>query len=232
MPDMYVLGKALGGGLYPVSAVAANGDVLEVITPGSHGSTFGGNPLAAAIGHEVVGHAARPASSRRGPRSSAPTSPPGSSRWSATASTRSGSAACGPASTSTPAWPAAARSPSRCSRTASSPRRRTARPSGSRRRWWRARRTSTCWSRRSRRSSLAAEWTRSSAADVRSGPASRNVHRTLRPRPSRVTDGQRTIPSRRPRCGGDGRRGTGRAARAPARTSAAASPWCRPRRAG
>ena len=45
VPDMYILGKALGGGLYPVSAVAANGDVLEVITPGSHGSTFGGNPL-------------------------------------------------------------------------------------------------------------------------------------------------------------------------------------------
>ena len=54
VPDMYILGKALGGGLNPVSAVAANGDVLEVITPGSHGSTFGGNPFAAAIGHEVV----------------------------------------------------------------------------------------------------------------------------------------------------------------------------------
>ncbi|CAN7478427.1 ornithine--oxo-acid transaminase [Knoellia sp. LjRoot47] len=53
VPDMYILGKALGGGLYPVSAVAANTDVLGVITPGSHGSTFGGNPLAAAIGHEV-----------------------------------------------------------------------------------------------------------------------------------------------------------------------------------
>jgi ornithine--oxo-acid transaminase len=54
VPDVYVLGKALGGGLYPVSAVAADGDVLGVITPGSHGSTFGGNPLAAAIGREVV----------------------------------------------------------------------------------------------------------------------------------------------------------------------------------
>ena len=53
VPDMYILGKALGGGLYPVSAVAANRDILGVITPGSHGSTFGGNPLAAAIGHEV-----------------------------------------------------------------------------------------------------------------------------------------------------------------------------------
>ncbi len=53
-PDVYVLGKALGGGLYPVSAIAADHAVLDVITPGSHGSTFGGNPLAAAIGHEVV----------------------------------------------------------------------------------------------------------------------------------------------------------------------------------
>ncbi|MFL6081377.1 MAG: ornithine--oxo-acid transaminase [Ornithinibacter sp.] len=54
VPDIYVMGKALGGGLYPVSAIAADREVLEVITPGSHGSTFGGNPLAAAIGHEVV----------------------------------------------------------------------------------------------------------------------------------------------------------------------------------
>jgi ornithine--oxo-acid transaminase len=54
VPDVYVLGKALGGGLYPVSAVTADADVLGVITPGSHGSTFGGNPLGAAIGREVV----------------------------------------------------------------------------------------------------------------------------------------------------------------------------------
>jgi ornithine--oxo-acid transaminase len=54
VPDIFVLGKALGGGLYPVSAIAANHDVLDVITPGSHGSTFGGNPLAAAIGREVI----------------------------------------------------------------------------------------------------------------------------------------------------------------------------------
>jgi len=54
VPDLYILGKALGGGLYPVSAVAANRDVLGVITPGTHGSTFGGNPLAAAIGRAVV----------------------------------------------------------------------------------------------------------------------------------------------------------------------------------
>jgi ornithine--oxo-acid transaminase len=54
VPDMYVLGKALGGGIVPVSAVAANRDVLGVLRPGEHGSTFGGNPLACAVGVEVV----------------------------------------------------------------------------------------------------------------------------------------------------------------------------------
>ena len=54
VPDIYILGKALGGGIVPVSAVVADADVLGVITPGSHGSTFGGNPLAAAIGRAVV----------------------------------------------------------------------------------------------------------------------------------------------------------------------------------
>lgn len=49
IPDVYILGKALGGGVYPVSAVAANKDVLQVFDPGSHGSTFGGNPLGAAV---------------------------------------------------------------------------------------------------------------------------------------------------------------------------------------
>jgi ornithine--oxo-acid transaminase len=53
-PDVYILGKALGGGVVPLSAVVANTDVLGVITPGSHGSTFGGNPLACAVGREVV----------------------------------------------------------------------------------------------------------------------------------------------------------------------------------
>ncbi|WP_153398311.1 ornithine--oxo-acid transaminase [Ornithinicoccus halotolerans] len=52
--DVYTLGKALGGGIVPVSAVAADTDVMGVITPGTHGSTFGGNPLAAAVGHAVV----------------------------------------------------------------------------------------------------------------------------------------------------------------------------------
>lgn len=48
-PDILILGKALSGGVYPVSGVLANDDVMEVITPGSHGSTFGGNPVAAAV---------------------------------------------------------------------------------------------------------------------------------------------------------------------------------------
>ena len=54
VPDAYVFGKALGGGILPVSAVVANEDVLGVIEPGQHGSTFGGNPLACAIGRTVV----------------------------------------------------------------------------------------------------------------------------------------------------------------------------------
>ncbi|MFI9644537.1 ornithine--oxo-acid transaminase [Micromonospora sp. NPDC051925] len=54
VPDVYLLGKALGGGIVPVSAVAANADVLGVLRPGQHGSTFGGNPLACAVGTEVV----------------------------------------------------------------------------------------------------------------------------------------------------------------------------------
>ncbi|WP_017152876.1 ornithine aminotransferase [Bacillus bingmayongensis] len=48
-PDMYILGKALGGGVFPISCVAANRDILGVFEPGSHGSTFGGNPLACAV---------------------------------------------------------------------------------------------------------------------------------------------------------------------------------------
>jgi ornithine--oxo-acid transaminase len=51
---VYILGKALGGGIMPLSAIVADRDVLGVITPGSHGSTFGGNPLACAIGREVI----------------------------------------------------------------------------------------------------------------------------------------------------------------------------------
>ncbi|ARJ04058.1 ornithine--oxo-acid transaminase [Cnuibacter physcomitrellae] len=54
VPDMYLLGKALGGGIVPVSAVVADRSVLGVLRPGEHGSTFGGNPLAAAVGLAVV----------------------------------------------------------------------------------------------------------------------------------------------------------------------------------
>jgi ornithine--oxo-acid transaminase len=55
IPDVYLLGKALGGGIVPVSAVVGNADVLGVLRPGEHGSTFGGNPLAAAVGLAVIG---------------------------------------------------------------------------------------------------------------------------------------------------------------------------------
>ena len=105
VPDIYILGKALGGGLYPVSAIAADRDVLDVITPGTHGSTFGGNPLAAAIGREVVAMLAegefqkRAADPGRLPRGR-----PRATRRPA-ASTRCASAGCGPASTSTPTSP-------------------------------------------------------------------------------------------------------------------------------
>ncbi|WP_025156250.1 ornithine--oxo-acid transaminase [Leifsonia aquatica] len=54
VPDVYLLGKALGGGIVPVSAVVADREVLGVLRPGEHGSTFGGNPLAAAVGRAVV----------------------------------------------------------------------------------------------------------------------------------------------------------------------------------
>lgn len=53
-PDGLILGKALGGGIYPVSAFLARADVMDVFEPGSHGSTFGGNPIGCAIGLEVL----------------------------------------------------------------------------------------------------------------------------------------------------------------------------------
>ncbi|WP_349236097.1 ornithine--oxo-acid transaminase [Cryobacterium sp. BB307] len=54
VPDLYLLGKALGGGIVPLSAVVGNRDVLGVLNPGEHGSTFGGNPFAAAVGRAVI----------------------------------------------------------------------------------------------------------------------------------------------------------------------------------
>ena len=53
-PDLYILGKALGGGVFPISCVAANKDILGVFNPGSHGSTFGGNPLACAVSMAAI----------------------------------------------------------------------------------------------------------------------------------------------------------------------------------
>lgn len=53
-PDVLIMGKALGGGVLPVSAIAARREVMDVFTPGTHGSTFGGNPLACAVGRCVV----------------------------------------------------------------------------------------------------------------------------------------------------------------------------------
>jgi len=54
VPDLYVMGKALGGGILPVSAVAADAVIMDVFEPGSHGSTFGGNPLACAVGLKAI----------------------------------------------------------------------------------------------------------------------------------------------------------------------------------
>lgn len=54
VPDVYILGKALGGGVYPVSAVVASEAILGVFRPGDHGSTFGGNPLASAVAREAL----------------------------------------------------------------------------------------------------------------------------------------------------------------------------------
>ena len=53
-PDILCLGKALSGGFYPISAVLSNEKIMSVLTPGTHGSTFGGNPLASAIGIEAI----------------------------------------------------------------------------------------------------------------------------------------------------------------------------------
>jgi ornithine--oxo-acid transaminase len=54
VPDGLILGKALGGGILPVSMFLAKREVMEVFVPGTHGSTFGGNPLAAAVGLEAL----------------------------------------------------------------------------------------------------------------------------------------------------------------------------------
>jgi ornithine--oxo-acid transaminase len=53
-PDIIIMGKALGGGVFPVSGIAANEDIMSVFTPGSHGSTFGGNPLGCAVAMAAI----------------------------------------------------------------------------------------------------------------------------------------------------------------------------------
>jgi len=53
-PDIFILGKALGGGIMPVSAIVTSHEIMSVFTPGDHGSTFGGNPLACAIARKVI----------------------------------------------------------------------------------------------------------------------------------------------------------------------------------
>jgi ornithine--oxo-acid transaminase len=53
-PDVLILGKALGGGVYPVSAICADDEIMSVFTPGDHGSTFGGNPLGAAVARAAL----------------------------------------------------------------------------------------------------------------------------------------------------------------------------------
>ena len=53
-PDIMVIGKALSGGFYPVSAILADKPILGLFTPGEHGSTFGGNPLAAAVSRAAL----------------------------------------------------------------------------------------------------------------------------------------------------------------------------------
>lgn len=54
VPDVYLIAKSLGGGIVPISAAIANNDIMKVFTPGSHGSTLGGNPLACAVAREVL----------------------------------------------------------------------------------------------------------------------------------------------------------------------------------
>lgn len=53
-PDILILGKALSGGVYPVSVVLADAPIMDTFTPGTHGSTFGGNPLGCAVAMEAL----------------------------------------------------------------------------------------------------------------------------------------------------------------------------------
>ena len=74
--DVTLIGKALSGGFYPVSAVLSNTDVLGVLQPGEHGSTFGGNPLACAVARAALQGAGRGRHDRERGRAWARTSSP------------------------------------------------------------------------------------------------------------------------------------------------------------
>ena len=110
--DVYLLGKALGGGIVPLSAVVADAAVLGVLQPGQHGSTFGGNPLACAVGRAVVellgrrraGRDARPG--RAGSATTCTADWPG---WSAAAWSACAEWGCGQGSTSIRGWAPAGR---------------------------------------------------------------------------------------------------------------------------
>ena len=150
VPDVYLLGKALGGGIVPVSAVVADADVLGVLRPGQHGSTFGGNPLACAVGGAVVDllddgdrAGAAPATSARS--CTARLDGPASGTGCRGARRRAvGRHRHRPAAGAT-AGPSAKRlRPAACW-----PRTRTARRSGSPRRWWSPATSSTSPSTRS-----------------------------------------------------------------------------------
>ncbi len=150
MPDMYMLGKALGGGIVPVSAVVSRDDVLGVFKPGQHGSTFGGNPLACAVGREVIAMLSTGEYQERSAKLGAHMH----DRLSALPRLRGAPgprvAACGRA------WSSrrcpGARHASGWPRAGCWPRTLTARRSGWRRRWWSARTTWTGRWTRSRKS--------------------------------------------------------------------------------
>jgi ornithine--oxo-acid transaminase len=123
VPDIYLLGKALGGGVVPVSAVVADQDVLGLLRPGQHGSTFGGNPLACAVGRAVVTMLAS-------------TCTESSTRWSAAASPPCAASDCGPGWTSTRLWVPDGKYANGYSSAVCSPRKPTAPPSDWPHRLW------------------------------------------------------------------------------------------------
>nr|WP_284288431.1 aminotransferase class III-fold pyridoxal phosphate-dependent enzyme [Angustibacter aerolatus] len=97
VPDVYVMGKALGGGILPVSGIAADRDVMDVLHPGQHGSTFGGNPLACAVARAVIAllETGEPQARSREPAS---TCTPGCAPCRRTSWARCAASGCGPAS--------------------------------------------------------------------------------------------------------------------------------------